>query len=139
MLNIPTDPLAPMRFLTSNTYRLPFLMDQPARETGSPASSKNSSEIQGWVVVLLPFRQEDRSCRWTTIELPQNTETFVPKTPLGRKLLAIREQAIQAGMTLWSVDEVLEEVRRRRGEGESVGLKGSRPHGGQDENDTNLR
>ena len=43
-------------------------------------------------------------------------EEFVPRTELGRKLLALRNQAIQAGMKLLTEDEILEEVRRRRGE-----------------------
>lgn len=41
---------------------------------------------------------------------------YVPRTELGKRLLLLREQAMRAGMKLLSVDEVLEEVRRRRGE-----------------------
>jgi hypothetical protein len=44
------------------------------------------------------------------------TRGFKPRTNLGRKLLALRKQAIDEGMRLLSADEVLEEVRRRRGE-----------------------
>ena len=40
---------------------------------------------------------------------------FVPKTELGKKLYALRMQAIASGMKLLSQDEVLEEVKRRRG------------------------
>jgi hypothetical protein len=35
---------------------------------------------------------------------------------LGRKLLDLRNRAIAAGIRLLTEDEVLEEVRRRRGE-----------------------
>jgi len=41
---------------------------------------------------------------------------FTPRTELGEKLLAIRNKAIAKGMKLLTEDEVLEEVKRRRGE-----------------------
>lgn len=69
-----------------------------------------------WVNFVLPLREEDMSYRSTEIIFPEVIEAFVPRTPLGRKLLSLRIQAIQAGMKLLSVDEVLEEVRKRRGE-----------------------
>jgi len=69
-----------------------------------------------WVNFVLPAREEDMSYRSTEIICPEMTEEFVPRTPLGRKLLSLRIQAIRAGMRLLSADEVLEEVRRRRGE-----------------------
>ena len=43
-------------------------------------------------------------------------EPFVPRTPLGKRLLALRRKAIREGMKLLSENEVLAEVRRRRGE-----------------------
>ncbi len=69
-----------------------------------------------WVNFVLPVREEDMSYRSTEIVIPEITEEFVPRTPLGRKLLSLRIRAIQAGMTLLSADEVLEELKRRRGE-----------------------
>jgi len=39
---------------------------------------------------------------------------FEPKTELGKKLLEIRNRAIENGMDLLSTEEVLEEVRSRR-------------------------
>jgi hypothetical protein len=39
-----------------------------------------------------------------------------PRTELGRHLLALRERAIANGMRLLSQEEVLAEVRQRRGE-----------------------
>ena len=41
---------------------------------------------------------------------------FIPRSDLGRKLLELRKRAIDEGMRLLSEDEVLEEVRRQRGE-----------------------
>jgi len=69
-----------------------------------------------WVNFVLPLREEDMSYRSTEIIFPEVTEVFVPRTPLGRKLLSMRIRAIEAGMRLLSADEVMEEVRRRRGE-----------------------
>jgi hypothetical protein len=41
---------------------------------------------------------------------------FVPRTNFGKKLLELRKKAIDEGMRLLSEDEVLEEVRCRRGD-----------------------
>ena len=38
------------------------------------------------------------------------------RTPLGRKLMRLREKAIAGGMRVLSEDEVLDLVSRRRGE-----------------------
>ena len=41
---------------------------------------------------------------------------FTPRTELGKRLSALRTKAVLAGMKLLSEEEVLEEVKRRRGE-----------------------
>ena len=41
---------------------------------------------------------------------------FTPRTELGKRLSALRAKAVLAGMKLLSEAEVLEEVKRRRGE-----------------------
>ena len=41
---------------------------------------------------------------------------FTPRTELGKRLSALRTKAVYAGMKLFSEEEVLEEVKRRRGE-----------------------
>jgi len=41
---------------------------------------------------------------------------YMPRTPLGRKLMALREKAIAGGMPLMSSDEISEEISQRRGE-----------------------
>jgi len=45
-----------------------------------------------------------------------DSETYQPRTPLGRKLMALRRQAIDKGMRLLTWDEVDAEVKRRRGD-----------------------
>ena len=47
---------------------------------------------------------------------PEAEQGFQPQTDLGRRLWKIRQRAIANGMKLLSQDEVLAEVRRRRGE-----------------------
>ncbi len=46
----------------------------------------------------------------------EGSEEYIPRTLLGKKLLEIRKRAIAAGMKLLSMEEILEEVRRRRRE-----------------------
>ena len=41
---------------------------------------------------------------------------FTPRTELGKRLSVLRTKAVLGGMKLLSEDEVLEEVKRRRGE-----------------------
>jgi len=50
------------------------------------------------------------------ISVPETHTSYRPRTPLGKKLLELRMQAIQKGMKLLSEDEILNEVKRRRGE-----------------------
>jgi len=89
-------------------------------EEGTGYSERHLAKSQRiaalWVDFVLPLREEEMSYRSTEIIFPEVTEPFVPRTPLGRKLLSLRLRAIQAGMRLLTEDEVLEEVRRRRGE-----------------------
>jgi len=41
---------------------------------------------------------------------------YKPKTPLGRKLVAIRAQAIAQGLRLLTEDEIRDEISHRRGD-----------------------
>lgn len=70
-----------------------------------------------WVHLVLSIPDEALSHSITEIKM-RFADSFVPRTPLGRKLLSLRIRAIEAGMKLLSADEVLEEVKRRRGEPE---------------------
>jgi hypothetical protein len=49
-------------------------------------------------------------------EEPFESPGYRPKTELGRKLMALRNQALAKGLTLLDADGIIEEVRRRRGE-----------------------
>jgi hypothetical protein len=52
----------------------------------------------------------------STATARRKKKAFIPKTPFGRRLLQLREQAIAEGMTLMTADEILNEVKKRRGE-----------------------
>ena len=69
-----------------------------------------------WIIVVPSIGNQIMSRSVIEFSFPGITEVFVPRTPLGKRLVALRRKAIQAGMKLLTEDEVLEEVRRRRGE-----------------------
>jgi len=67
------------------------------------------TESGQWVKVDMPIPDE-------TLTLGNGIETpYQPVTPLGKRLMALRARAIQKGMRLWSDEEIIEEVKRRRG------------------------
>lgn len=51
----------------------------------------------------------------STREGPREPEPFTPRTPLGRKLLAIRNNIIAEGLQLLTRDEIEKEIAERRG------------------------
>ena len=69
---------------------------------------------QGYV--LWSNNMEKGSWQTTVVTSTGKREEFIPRTTLGSKLLALRNRAIASGMRLLSEDEILEEVRHRRGE-----------------------
>ena len=78
------------------------------------AGAKRTYQWVGWT-----FSEFESSSGVTVLSFPEGEgkkEDYIPRTPLGKRLLEIRKKAIQAGVKLLSVDEILEEVRRRRGE-----------------------
>lgn len=72
--------------------------------------------VTPWTTFVLPIGKEMMSFQTTEVFFPAETKEFIPRTALGRKLASLRKRAIEAGMRLLSEDEVLEEVKRRRGE-----------------------
>lgn len=69
-----------------------------------------------WIVFISPLEQERSTFQATQVTPCHWESDFVPRTALGKKLLDLRNRAIAAGIRLLTEDEVLEEVRRRRGE-----------------------
>jgi hypothetical protein len=61
--------------------------------------------------------EQGRSTFQSTEIFPSRWETvFAPRTDLGKSLYALRKKAINAGMKLISEEEILTEVKQRRGE-----------------------
>ncbi|MFP4033200.1 MAG: hypothetical protein ACLFTV_16710, partial [Desulfococcaceae bacterium] len=74
-------------------------------------------EALPWVFIQSPIGKNQSTGQVTEISVSDwESSEFVPRTKLGMKLLEIRKKAIAEGIELLGDDEVLEEIRRRRGE-----------------------
>lgn len=69
-----------------------------------------------WIAVVYPIGGEKSTSQATEVTPKEWEKGFVPRTALGMRLATLRTKAIAAGMRLLTEDEVLEEVKRRRGE-----------------------
>ena len=74
--------------------------------------------LSPWVTFVYPVSIEKSTSQATEVILSEwgRESDFVARTALGKTLVASRTKAIAAGMRLLTEDEVLEEVKRRRGE-----------------------
>jgi hypothetical protein len=54
-------------------------------------------------------------CRITVGDVTERRR-YRPRTALGERLMALRNQAIAKGLSLLDADEIVEEISRRRGE-----------------------
>lgn len=66
--------------------------------------------------ILWPVGMERGSWQITVVNFPGERGEFIPRTALGARLLSLRNRAVASGMRLLSEDEILDEVRHRRGE-----------------------
>ncbi len=82
----------------------------PHRKGASESSRLQMTPIH----YILPIAERDSSRPTVHAQLAESG--FVPRTALGKRLLALRNKAIAAGLRLLNEEEVLEEIRRRRGE-----------------------
>ena len=98
-----------------------------------------------WVIFRYPIDSEGAAPKNTALEnnttnhitelIPTDWETdFTPRTVLAKMLVILREKAIAAGMKLLSIEEVHDEVKRRRGEIEEEEIE----EGEIEENETDL-
>jgi len=103
------------------------LPDEPARECSIPflpglAHQYGMDELSSGSSTTIAFcflqgSRENRSGLSGLASADSWESSYVPRTELGRKLLRIRINAIAGGLELLTEDEVLEEIKRRRGEG----------------------
>lgn len=91
--------IAAMLILPSDTDRSSFLVP-PQRPYYKVIKASDSST------------PECQIAAWGDAEKPR----YHPKTTLGKRLMALRTQAITKGLSLLNADEIVEEIRRRRGE-----------------------
>jgi len=69
-----------------------------------------------WIAFVYPIGGEKSTSQATEVTPTELEGGFVPRTALGMRLATLRTKAIAAGMRLLTEDEVIEEVKRRRGE-----------------------
>lgn len=69
-----------------------------------------------WITIEFPIGIERSTSQATEVTLANWNVEFIPRTALGKKLLLLRKRAIASGIQMLSAEEVLEEVKRRRGE-----------------------
>jgi len=85
---------------------------QSLRTTWEAATFSRPSD---WIEFTLPISTARMTSNATVVTLADCESAYVPRTPLGRKLLALRAKAVSAGVTLLNEEQVREEVRRRHG------------------------
>ncbi|MDY6832308.1 MAG: hypothetical protein SWC96_10815 [Thermodesulfobacteriota bacterium] len=83
--------------------------------------SKESTIFQNnitppWIVFVYPVGKERSTYQATEVVSSGLEPDFTPRTALGKTLATLRAKAIATGIQLLSENEVLEEVKRRRGE-----------------------
>jgi len=68
------------------------------------------------------FSIEENRCVSHTLNarLINKSDIYAPKTEFGKRLVALRRKAIASGLRLLTEDEILEEVKQRRGEFEEL-------------------
>lgn len=82
---------------------------------GAMALPHDAAKLNGGVMYKLGFTP-DASSQVSTIVDFASRPAFVPRTTLGKTLLALREAAIARGLLLLTADEIGNEIARRRGE-----------------------
>lgn len=102
---------------------------QPSYQADSPAANAGgeSNRLRGASISAPTFLRvgipTEGTCFTTSITdgcllivLPSRSESSAPRTPLGKRLAALSASARESGLRSMTADEILEEVKRRRGE-----------------------
>jgi len=104
------DPIS--RVSSGITFPPPPFAGFGRHETAMPAFRA----VPPWVDFVFPVGRERSTNQTTEGRTTEWVGEFIPRTELGKRLVALRSKAIAAGMLLLDEDDILEEVRRRRGE-----------------------
>jgi len=86
----------------------------PKRLNKEPLLEK--AKATNLMVFVLPAGVDKSTSQVTKVTSADWAGEYIPQTALGKSLMALRKKAIASGMKLLSADEVLEEVKHRRGE-----------------------
>ena len=103
------------RSLGRSSMEVSYKFTAPAESLWTTWEAATFSRPHEWIEFILPISTAKMTSNATVVSLAEWESAYVPRTPLGKKLLALRAKAVSAGMEILSEDEVLEEVRRRRG------------------------
>ncbi|MBI5197839.1 MAG: hypothetical protein HZA19_04430 [Nitrospirae bacterium] len=103
-------------FLAQKAHGVSWCQGWDFLEDRRSSAEISHREVLPWITFVLPIAKKESSCQVTEVSLQSEQTVFIPRTALGGKLLALRNRAIESGIKLFTEDEVLEEVRRRRGE-----------------------
>lgn len=109
-LTVIDDPIS--RVSSGMTFPPPLFAGFRRHETAMPAFRA----VPQWVDFVFPVGRERSTNQTTEGRTTEWVSGFIPRTDLAKRLVALRSKAIAAGMLLLDEDEILEEVRRRRGE-----------------------
>jgi len=103
------------RLLGRSSTELSYKSRESVESLCMACEAATFSRPNEWIGFMFPIGTAKMTSYATVVTLADWKSDYVPRTPLGRKLLALRAKAISAGMELLSEEEVLEEVRQRRG------------------------
>jgi hypothetical protein len=81
-----------------------------------PVPDSDYNRFPAWIALEYPINSAKSTNQATRVTQVEWELEYVPRTAFGRKLVELRNKALAAGMRLFSEEEVLEEVKRRRGE-----------------------
>lgn len=96
--------------------------DSPVAAAGSLSSRVPAAGVSAHPLIRIEISIEQT--RFSTsitdeslfLLLPGQSQESAPRTPLGRRLAALSAKARNSGLASMTADEILDEVRRRRGE-----------------------
>lgn len=92
-----------------------FALRSGPQEQAVPGETRYEAP-QSWLRILLPLGPEKSTSQACEVQWVRPGRGFTPRTALGKRLWELRQQAIGQGTSLLAEEEILEEVKKRRGE-----------------------
>ena len=102
---------------TTNSFSSSSVMEsRAAAYSHSVPFSTVAAMPSNWLSILFPVDTDRSTSHASRIMVGNYADAYALRTRLAMKLLGLRQKAIDEGMRLLDADEVLDEVKRRRGE-----------------------